>query len=98
MGLSEVERGLLEIIIDAIIGDMKAVVDLGRDERYKPLLRDKDATDFSLGMAFGEIHGIFFSQFRSNNGRRMDPSEREDFSKIAYRRIAEIKDAIFNCG
>ncbi len=98
MTLSSDEKDVLNTLIDHIVNDIEPVVVFARIPEFKGMLKDKDASDFSLGLALGEIHSAFLTGFKKKNGRHLDEEERAELFNTLGRRIGEIHEAIIKCG
>ena len=99
MPLSGYDKGHLETLINRIIADIEPVVEFARSPEFKGMLKDKDASDFSLGLVLAEIYTIFLTDFKKrNNGRNVTKEERAEVFRILGIRIGEIYDAIFKSG
>jgi len=98
MALSDVDKKVLNDVIDYVISDICSVVEFARIPEFKGLLKDKDATDFSLGLVIAEIHASFLSGFKQRYHRGVNKDERDELFRILGMRIGEIHEAIFKCG
>ena len=98
MGLSSFNRDVLNQIIDNMVKDIRPVVDFARKQELRILLKDRDGSDFSLGVAVAEIYMPFLIGFKRRNGRSVNQEERAELFNVLGQRIHEIKEAIFKCG
>ena len=98
MALSNFDNKVLNDVIDSVINDIGSVVEFARFPEFQGMLKDKDASDFSLGLALAEIHTSFLTGFNKRNRRDLDKEERAELFNTLGRRIGEIHEAIFKCG
>ena len=98
MSLSEFDKKELNDLIDHTIMDIKPVVEFARIPEFRGMLKDKDASDFSLGMALAEINGSFLIGFFKRNYRLTTKDDRDEMFRILGKRVGEISEAIFKCG
>ncbi len=98
MALSGFDKKVLNDAIDGVINDIGSVVVFARIPEFKGLLKDKDATDFSLGLVIAEIHTIFLTSFKQRHQEVITKDEGDELFRILGMRIGEIHEAIFKCG
>ena len=98
MALSDIDKKVLNGLIDHTIMDIKPVVEFARIPEFRGMLKDKDASDFSLGLALAEINGSFLIGFFKRNYRLTTKDDRDEMFRILGKRVGEIHDAIFKCG
>ena len=98
MALSDIDKKVLNGLIDHTIMDIKPVVECARIPEFRGMLKDKDASDFSLGMALAEINGSFLIGFFKRNNRLITKDDRDEMFRILGRRVGEISEAISKCG
>ncbi len=98
MGLTNLERGILNRQIDYTVGDIQPIVEFARIPELRSMCNDKDGFDFSLGSAITEIHLAFVMGFKARNQRPINKEEKNEIFNILGRRIHEIKEAINKMG
>ena len=98
MALSNFDKKVLNDVIDSVINDIGSVVEFARIPEFKGMLKDKDATDFSLGIVIGEIHTAFLAGFKQRYHKEVTKDERDELFRMLGMRIGEIHEAIFKCG
>jgi len=98
MALNSIDRGVLEQHIDNAINNMKIILEMIRDERIKPWLRDKDGVDMAIGFCYGEILALFLSGYLVRNAHDPTDDEKTEIKKILDKRLGEIREAVYNCG
>ena len=98
MALDDEDRVFLEKTIDTIIKQVPDLVKMARVEEYKEFVQYKDEGDLVLGLALGMIYGAFVQYFVTRQQRQANPDEVSGANQVIFRRMREIKDAIFNCG
>jgi len=98
MVLTGFDRGVLEQLFDESLLSMKLDVDVARNEMFKNILNDKDGADLALGFAIGTIHTAFIIEFRRRSGRSLNHDELMEMMDITKNHLAQLKEAIFQCG
>jgi len=98
MTLSDFDKKLLNDLIDHTVGDIRRVVECARMPEFRGMLKEKDAFDFSLGLAIAEIIGSFLVDFFKRNQRNTTKDDTDEMFRILGRRVGEIHEAIFKCG
>jgi len=98
MALSDFDKKVLNDLIDNTVNDIRPVVEFARIPEFRGMLKDKDASDFSLGMALAEINGSFLIGFFKRNNRITTKDDRDEMLRILGKRVGEIHEAIFKCG
>ena len=98
MGLDQVDRDFLEKEIGRAIVDVKATIEMARNEKYRKLIQIANEPDFTFGWALGQIVRGFSYFFLIRHGRNTNESEIEEVVSRVNTRSKEIKDAIFSCG
>ena len=97
MGMTPVDRGYLEQTIDNQIRQIPDLVLLTRTEQFKKHYQFTNSEDMVFGMVLGAIYNNF-SSYYVNVYRTMAPPETiNEANNIVYKRLSEIKEAIFNC-
>ena len=92
------DRGMLEQIIDKVIGQIPSMIDATRESHFKSLLQIKEENDFVMGLAWGKIYTEFVAYLIASRGSSYDKEEGDKIAQIVMRRSAEIRDALFNGG
>ncbi len=98
MVLTCFDRRVLEQLFDESVLSMKLDVDVARNEMFKNILNDKDGADLALGFAIGTIHTAFIIEFRRRSGRSLNHDELMEMMDITKNHLAQLKEAIFQCG
>ncbi len=98
MVLTAFDRRVLEQLFDESVLSMKLDVDVARNEMFENILNDKDGADLALGFAIGTIHTSFIIEFRRRNGRSLNQDESMELMYITKSHLAQLKEAIFQCG
>jgi len=98
MALSDIDKKVLNDLIDHNIEDIRPVVEFARIPEFRGMLKEKDAFDFSLGFAIAEITGSFLTGFPKRNQRNTTKDDTDEMFRILGRRVGEIHEAIFKCG
>jgi len=96
MALDDEDRVFLEKTI--IIKQVPDLVKMARVEEYKIFVQYKDEGDLVLGLALGMIYGAFVQYFVTRQQRQANSDEVSGANQVIFRRMREIKDAIFKCG
>ena len=98
MGLSVIDRGFLDKIIDKEIAEIPSQVKSFREPRIKTKFQLKEPNDFVFGVAFGTMLDSFSSYYTQIYQKPPTQSEIDEVVSVIDNRIAEIRNAIFNCG
>jgi len=98
MALSDIDKKVLNDLIDNTVNDIMTIVEFARIPEFKGMLKDKDASDFSLGFAIAEIHASFLVDFFNRNNRNTTQDDRDEMFRILGKRVGDIHEAIFKCG
>jgi hypothetical protein len=98
MALNATMRGLLEKMIDIQVKDAKGMAASARMPEFKKKMSLTSEGDFLVGMAFGSIFHSFSTAYRSAYGRMPSEEEVQEISDIIIKRMAEVRNAIFNAG
>jgi hypothetical protein len=98
MPLSIQHRGALERVIDLAIGRIPNQVQLWRTTQAMREYHLKDPDEFIYGFTIGGIMDSILTMFLLTEHRIPTSEELDDAKAIVYRRIPEIRNAIFNVG
>jgi len=99
MPLSIPDRGMLEQIIDIEITSIENTIKVFRNPKVKSLMQIGSEEDYVLGLAMGHIMGKFEAAHVALHAPTpMSEEESEEAIKIMFKRIKEIKEAIFKSG
>jgi urate oxidase len=96
MAIDITMRGILEQYIDSIVIAIPNIVQVFFNRSNKAQLQIQNENDFVLGVALGNIQNAFLTTFVSLQARYPNPEELEEISNVIYKRIPEIRDAMFN--
>ena len=92
------DRGQLEKIIDDTIAGVPELVQIYREESVKKQYFIKSEEDFAFGYSIARIFYPFKLYFSMTRIRAMTEDEEKEMHKIINKRLAEIRNAILNCG
>ena len=98
MVFNQADHQILEQLFNYSISDMKPIIGVARDEKFRSGLNDKNGDDLALGLVIGNIHTSFYAGFKQRNGRTLDSQEIEELFSITFSKIPQLKEAIFQCG
>lgn len=85
-------RGFLELLMDGIIARLPEIVKPLFDPKRKAELHIQNTDDFYVWS------GTFFMAFTLSYGRYPNNQEISELGSIIFRRMAEIREAIFKAG
>ena len=91
-------RGVLEQYIDSIVIAIPNIIRVFFDPSKKARLQIQNENDFVLGVALGNIQNAFLTTFVSTQARYPTQEELTEISNVIFKRIPEIRDAIFSTG
>ena len=91
-------RGVLEQYIDSIVIAIPNIIRVFFDPSKKARLQIQNENDFVLGVALGNIQNAFLTTFVSTQARYQTQEELTEISNVIFKRIPEIRDAIFSTG
>ena len=89
-------RGVLEQYIDSIVIAIPNIIQVLLGSSDKSQLQIQNKNDFVLGVALGNIQNAFLTTFVSLQARYPTPEELEQVRNVIFKRIPEIRDAIFS--
>ena len=98
MPLSLQHRGALERVIDLAVDRIPSQVQNWRGSQAAREYHLKDPDEFIYGYTVGGIMDSVLTMFLLTERRIPTSEELEDAKAILYRRIPEIRNAIFNAG
>ena len=98
MAIDATMRGVLEQYIDSIVIAIPNIIRVFFDPSKKARLQIQNENDFVLGVALGNIQNAFLTTFVSTQARYPSPEELTQISNVIFKRIPEIRDAIFSAG
>jgi hypothetical protein len=96
--LGDTERGILENVIDNCITWIPEWVPEYRKEEAKKMWMYEKAEDFLLGLTIGMIFSTFEGFFLTMHKRQLDPEERTNVMTIIFKRMPQIREALFSSG
>jgi hypothetical protein len=96
--LDDTTRGKLEKLIDVNVETTHHIVKVFHGPSQKARFQIKNEDDFALGIALGAIYSAFSVIFSSMHERHPDEEERLEIGDIIFKRIPEIREAIFKTG
>ena len=97
MGLDKVDSDFLEKEIGRAVADVRATIEMTRNEKYRKFTQISNESDFAFGWALGQIVRGFSYFFLIRHGRNTNESEMEEAISRVNTRSKEIKDAISSC-
>ena len=97
MTFDVIDRGFLEQQIDQAIEGIPKIMKSLRDN-LKTRYMIKNEHDFALGYAISQVYHIFGLYFLDKWNRRPTETEEDEITNHIDKRVAEMRDAIFNCG
>ena len=97
-GIDATMRGVLEQYIDSIVIAIPNIVRVFFDASKKAQLQIQNEKDFALGVGLGNIQNAFLTTFVSTQARYSSPEELTQIGNVIFKRIPEIRDAIFSAG
>jgi len=94
MGLTPVDRGVLETFIDKAINEAKMDTRTFADEKVRKAFHINNSEDFVFGMAYGQINASFSAYFTTSHRTLPSVEELVEITDIIFRRLPEIKKSI----
>ena len=91
-------RGLLEQIIETTITEIPFTVQLHRMEDVQKTWQYKNPDDFVLGYILGRIIYTFETILKMAGRKELTHEELKETMRIIYKRMPEIREAIFKEG
>ena len=98
MTIDATMRGLLEQYIDSIVIAIPNIVQAFFDPSKKAQMQIQNEKDFALGVALGNIQNAFLTSFVSIHARYPTLDELSEISNIIFKRMPELRNAIFSAG
>lgn len=99
MDLNQFDRGMLETFIDNMVKQATEEVKLYRIPKLKSDLQIQREEDFVFGMIYGKIWQYFINCYTQVHPLTLPTQEEmDDVFGIVFRRIKEVKEAIFKAG
>jgi hypothetical protein len=98
MVLDERTRGRLEQIIDNFIQGTPNIVKSLFDPQERARWQIQNQNDFSMGLALGIIFGGFWCDYITTYHKNPTQEEQKEVKSIIFRRMSEVRNAIFDVG
>jgi hypothetical protein len=98
MDLDTETRGLLDKIIDNVVKTAGETVKVFFNPEPKKDLHIQNENDFAYGFALGMIQQTFLTGFLVMHMRIPNEGEKSEIGQVIFRRLAEVRDAIFKAG
>jgi hypothetical protein len=96
--LNVAARGLLEQTVDQAVADIPYTIKLYRMDQTRKTYQYKNPEDFVLGYTLGRIIYTFESIFKIANARGFTPGELTETIQTIFKRMPEIRSALFDAG
>lgn len=98
MGLDQTDRGYLEKMIDTKITFIPQFISYARQEEIIKNTQLQSEDDFVLGIIVGSIFENFSTYFIQIHGKEATDEQMNEQSDVVFKRMRDMKEAIFQCG
>jgi hypothetical protein len=98
MSLSTSLRGALEEIIDDNVRNLPGLIEMWRNPAARQEYHISNVEDFIYGYTIATIHSQFIAIVQAVERRFPNENEISDSKEIVFRRLDEVRQAIFQKG